>query len=92
MDQQTLDNIFKGDIQFNVMADVLNGRRLAEHKATVEKSLEAVHFIIDQEGYLDPDISLWLEMKAYFESMAMHIDLGLADPGYRPELEDTESL
>jgi hypothetical protein len=86
MDQHTLDNAFTPAKHLNVIADLMLGKNLQEHKATVASSIEAADFIIEQEGYRSPDIALMLEMKSYFVEMHGHIEKSIADPSYRIDI------
>jgi len=88
MKQETLNTAFNSARNLNIMADVSHGLNLVKHQKSIQESLEAVELIIEQEGYLQPDIGDILYMKDYFIGMAEHIEKGLADANYRPDIMD----
>ena len=86
MDQKRLDLAFNGARHLNTIADLMNGRNLAKHQVTVQEDIEAVDFIIEQEGYLHPDIDDLLDVKRHLGAIAGFIQKGIDDPAFKPDI------
>ncbi|AMR32392.1 hypothetical protein A0256_13650 [Mucilaginibacter sp. PAMC 26640] len=91
MDQKQMDDSFRVSTYANILADLYLGKNLTDHFEKLQTEIEAVDFIINQEGYLHPDINDNLEMKAYIKRLEGHLRKAIVDPSHRPDPEETKN-
>ena len=91
MDQQQMDGAFRPNRHLNLLEDLHLGRNLNFHLEKIQIALEAVEYIIDEDGYLHPGINDNLDMKAYFKRVDGHLRKAIIDPNHRPAPEVTNN-